>query len=318
MQELINIIVNLLSKHTCVIVPGFGGFVINDKYAVVSMNGDHFSPPRKELIFNTHLSHNDGLLAHALMQEKKISFDEAGKIIDETVRFVKNELSIHKIYSLGDFGFFSLKKGNILFHAKNIEIENFDAFGLKEFYFPAIHYRKAKSGQSIPFPTQRNGYFSPLPRIIMGGMTATLALFLLCQPIKNGGATDFASLVPPPGASVTAPPPVPSTPPDSSSNPNSDLKVKKKTQKNRTKKDNAKIKKADYYMVVDEFESAKRAKSFIRLTKVHPGDSLHLLETNGKIYVTLSSPSDTLNVLERISNFRTRYVIFPKAFMLRL
>ena len=311
MQELITLIVNLLSKHTCVIIPGFGGFVINDKCAVVSMNGDHFSPPCKELIFNTHLSHNDGLLAHALMQEKNISFDEAGDIIAETVQHVRNELSIHKIYDLGDFGFFSLKKGNIMFYAKNIVIENFDAFGLKEFYFPAIHRRKGRNNSNRSLSTQEH---LPLPKIIMGGMVATLALFLLCQPIKNGGATDFASLIPP-ASSVSS---APLVSPASSHHPSSDGKTKKKKPKKMTQKDSVKTKKASYHMVVDEFDSEKRATDFIKLTKVHPGDSLHLLETNGKVYVTLTSPSDTLNVLERISNFRARYTMFPKAFMLKL
>jgi len=306
MQELITLIVNLLSKHTCVIIPGFGGFVINDKCAVVSINGDHFSPPCKELIFNIHLSHNDGLLAHALMQEKNISFDEADKIIAETVQHVKNELSIHKIYDLGNFGFFSLKKENPIFYAKNIEIENFDAFGLKEFYFPTIHRRRGKSSPNGSISTQH----LPLSKIIMGGMTATLALFLLSQPIKNGGATDFASLTPP-VSSISAAPPV-------SMNSDSDQKAQKKTQKRMAQKESVKVKKANYYMVVDQFESANEAMTFIKSTKVHSGDSLHLLETNGKTYVTLSSPSDTLNVLERISNFRARYTMFPKAFMLRL
>lgn len=59
-------IVELLARQTCVIIPQLGGFVVNDCAAKV-VDGKFF-PPRKELVFNPKLIHNDGDLAHALMR----------------------------------------------------------------------------------------------------------------------------------------------------------------------------------------------------------------------------------------------------------
>ena len=52
----------LLLTQDCVIVPGFGGFVIQAVNASYNAEKSMFVPMSKEVMFNTTLQHNDGLL----------------------------------------------------------------------------------------------------------------------------------------------------------------------------------------------------------------------------------------------------------------
>ena len=57
----------LLHAHDCIIVPGLGGFVVNEMG--VEKNGLWgLDAPTFEIIFNSKLSYNDGLLAESLMK----------------------------------------------------------------------------------------------------------------------------------------------------------------------------------------------------------------------------------------------------------
>ena len=284
MQELIPIVTNLLTKHTCVIIPDFGGFIVNEKSAVVNAAGDHFFPPSKELIFNSHLSHNDGLLAHAVMQKKNISFDEANRIITEKVKVAKKELATRKIYSLGDFGFFSLEKTGIIFHAKEIEIENVNSFGLKEFYFPALQVAETANVH------KKSASF----KAIMGGIAATIALFLFCQPLKNEGGTDQASLFPVTSFSETA------------------------IRNIELMQESSKTKELNYYLVIEELESEEEALAFVHSIELEKGDSLSILPVGNSFLITFSSSLESEKMNDRMKDFHSRYTAFSDAFILGL
>ena len=293
MKELIPIVVDLLAKHTCVIIPDFGGFIVNEKGAVVSAGGDRFFPPRKELIFNLHLSHNDGLLAHALMQKEGISFDEANRIIAERVKSVKRELDVHKTYSLGDFGFFSSEATGIVFHAKEIQVEDIGSFGLREFYFPVLQAGQATSAHRS---ASQVGITTSVSKAIMGGIAATIALFLFCQPLKNEGGSYQASLIPVSSFSETA-------------IRNIELLAKERA---------AKTKVLSYHLVIEELESEEIALAFVDSFELQPGDSLHILPVGKKFLITFSSSSEFEKINDRMNDFQSRYTAFSGAFMLGL
>lgn len=295
MQKLITVITELLSKHTCVIIPGFGGFIINEKSAVVDSAEGRFFPPRKELIFNSHLSHNDGLLAHALMQKRNISFEEADGIIAEEVNAVKKELELRKIYSLGNFGFFSSEATGIIFHAKEIKIENAGAFGLREFYFPALQASDKTTNVRRLSTSQTEGA-SSVSKVIMGGIAATLALFLFCQPLKNEGGTDYASLLPAISFSEVIR--------------NAEINKEKESQKL------LKTKNLEYYLVIGEVESEEEALFFVNSTELQEGDSLHILPASEKFLITFGSSSEFEKMSDKINDFHSRYTEFSGAFVL--
>ena len=66
----------LLTRHDCVVVPGWGAWIVQSVSAVVAGNAAPL-PPRRWLSFNASLSHNDGMLAHSLMRAKGCGYDEA-------------------------------------------------------------------------------------------------------------------------------------------------------------------------------------------------------------------------------------------------
>ena len=299
MQRLITVVTELLSKHTCVIIPEFGGFIINEKSAVVNSAEGHFFPPRKELIFNSHLSHNDGLLAHALMQKRSISFDEANRIIVEEVSATKRVLESRKIYSLGNVGFFSSEATGIIFHAKEIEIEDAGAFGLREFYFPAL--RTSDETTNVRrLSTNQTGGTSSVSRVIMGGVAATLALFLFCQPLQNEGGTDHASLLPALSFSEAA------------------IRNAELINKEKELQESLETKELDYYLVIGEMESEEEALSFVDTTELQEGDSLRVLPLSEKFLITFGTSSEFEKISDRMKDFHSRYTEFPDAFVLGL
>ena len=75
MQTLEKHITALFRKHDCVIVPDFGGFLLNYRSSRISDN--EILPPGKLTGFNRSLTSNDGLLANAIAQREKISYTKA-------------------------------------------------------------------------------------------------------------------------------------------------------------------------------------------------------------------------------------------------
>ncbi|MDR1517861.1 MAG: hypothetical protein LBS52_07210 [Dysgonamonadaceae bacterium] len=107
MNELLSHIEFLLHSHNCVIVPGFGGFVVN--YTPAKHDGlSVVETPKSELVFNGELTHNDGLLAESYMKTDKLSFDAATLKIKQAVRELRQQLEERKAISVGDLGSFAI------------------------------------------------------------------------------------------------------------------------------------------------------------------------------------------------------------------
>jgi hypothetical protein len=129
---------DLLYRHECVIVPDFGGFVTNEISAKVNHYTHTFYPPSKQLTFNAHIQHNDGLLANYIASSKSISYSEAILFIEKEVLLWKStlkqeELELENIGSLvlnsdGNYEFDPTSKVNYLV----------SSFGLDSYVSPAI------------------------------------------------------------------------------------------------------------------------------------------------------------------------------------
>lgn len=76
---------DLLYRHDCVIVPDFGGFISNKKSARLHAETHTFYPPYKQIGFNAHLKHNDGLLANYIATKENISYQKATSAISLAV-----------------------------------------------------------------------------------------------------------------------------------------------------------------------------------------------------------------------------------------
>lgn len=103
MNELISHIEFLLHGYDCVIVPNLGGFVVNN-IAAKREGISAFHMPACELVFNRELTYNDGLLVQSYMKTDNISFDEATKKVEDSVKQLRHELRETKKVDLGDLG----------------------------------------------------------------------------------------------------------------------------------------------------------------------------------------------------------------------
>ena len=67
----------LLKYHDCVIITGFGAFILNHRNAYINKVNHKIYPPSKKVGFNQKLCENDGILANYLSQSENITYDEA-------------------------------------------------------------------------------------------------------------------------------------------------------------------------------------------------------------------------------------------------
>ncbi len=75
----------LLKKHDCVIVPGLGGFLLQEQSAKMHPTAFIFQPPTATLLFNERLQQTDGLLEQAVAIGEGLSRDKAKQLLEQFV-----------------------------------------------------------------------------------------------------------------------------------------------------------------------------------------------------------------------------------------
>ncbi|HBX19641.1 MAG TPA: hypothetical protein DEF88_04240 [Porphyromonadaceae bacterium] len=171
MKDLISHIEFLLHTYDCVVVPGFGGFVVN----AVPVQKDGiaaFRAPAYELVFNRNLSYNDGLLAESYRRIKGVSFEKATRMIEEDVQRLKQEIRQYKRLKMAALGEFVLnEEGRLLYLAPPFVRP--DIFGLTDVALKPVIQMKPVSAsiQSVKKPVMRN--------IGMGAAAAAVVALLL-------------------------------------------------------------------------------------------------------------------------------------------
>lgn len=130
---------HLLIHHDCVVLPGFGALLANNKPAGVDTRRDYFIPPRRELSFNRSIQDNDGLLASRISRSEQISYAEANQRIRQFILKLEYTLAEGRTFELPGIGSFSRDLSrNILFTPQpNTQIFP-EAYGLQAFHFSKI------------------------------------------------------------------------------------------------------------------------------------------------------------------------------------
>ena len=77
----------LISRHDCVIVPGFGAFLAQRLPAYYNADDKLYLPPRRTLVFTPHVTMDDALLSTAYMEDYGISHNQATILMQETEPF---------------------------------------------------------------------------------------------------------------------------------------------------------------------------------------------------------------------------------------
>lgn len=165
-------ITDLLYRYECVIVPDFGGFITNKVSAKIDSQSGTFYPPSKQLGFNHHLTHNDGLLANYVAAAENISFEQATQKIVETVAQWNQQVKTQALI-LDQIGTLVLNDQNqLIFEPLRSHNYLLTSFGLSSLESPAIERPMDKV---IPMPAaERKG----IPAFIKYAATAAVVLTL--------------------------------------------------------------------------------------------------------------------------------------------
>jgi len=134
------VISQLILRHSCVIIPSFGGFVAQVIPASIDKENGLILPPSKHLLFNKNLINNDGLLTAAFASSNKISFNDSVNKIDSFTLQLKSELFNGKKVDLPQIGTFHLDaEKNICFEQNRYFNFLLSAYGLGNVQFiPSI------------------------------------------------------------------------------------------------------------------------------------------------------------------------------------
>lgn len=201
MNNLPKYIVELLLRHDCVIIPGFGAFIAN--YQPSKIVDGKIYPPSRNVVFNPSLVSNDGLLFHFLAEKNKMSYEEASatgrRMIQEWQEVLQKgeTISINKLGELQQ-----TEHAKIIFspyYSFNFLTESYglEAIGVKEVNRsrlipeaidlkpkPRVRRGRVKSGNRKVLYYSLAFYFPVL--VILWGM------FLLKEPFTG----EMASFVP--------------------------------------------------------------------------------------------------------------------------
>ncbi len=135
----------LLYRHQCVTVPGFGAFLTEIQSAHLHENTNSFYPPKKVISFNSHLKNNDGLLANHIAQIEKSTYENAVASIESEVVIWNSILQVNEKFTLKNIGELSLnsEKNLVFTPSENINYLK-ESFGLNSFVSPAIKREQYK------------------------------------------------------------------------------------------------------------------------------------------------------------------------------
>ncbi len=135
----------LLYRHQCVTVPGFGAFLTEIQSAQLHESTNSFYPPKKIVSFNAQLKNNDGLLANHIAGAEKTDYVDAVASIESEVEIWKSILDVNGRFPLKNIGELSMNsEHNLLFSPS----DNFnylkESFGLNSFTSPSIKREEYK------------------------------------------------------------------------------------------------------------------------------------------------------------------------------
>lgn len=104
MQRLSLHIEYLLTRHDCVIVPGFGAFIATEQESRFDSERGTIEARRREITFNASVQSEDGLLAHSLARKEKIGYEEGRRLLSALTHRLKEELRVEGESTLGMVG----------------------------------------------------------------------------------------------------------------------------------------------------------------------------------------------------------------------
>jgi hypothetical protein len=138
MQGFEDIIIQLLLRHNCVVVPGFGGFVAKQIAAEIDLDKGLIAPPKKALLFNRFLLTDDGLLLAEFARLKGLYYEEAKAQLQAHTDKLQRQLAAGETIHLQKLGTFARQQdGQISFEQDRFFNLLLSSYGLANLNFVA-------------------------------------------------------------------------------------------------------------------------------------------------------------------------------------
>lgn len=129
----------LLYDYECVVIPGLGGFIVNDTPATVNRINHQFKPPFRKIILNVHLKANDGLLINYVANARNIPFQQAQHEVELFVNEVREVLERGKSFNFEGLGTIRYDQNQSLIFEQDTSVNyNPNAYGLSGFVSPPV------------------------------------------------------------------------------------------------------------------------------------------------------------------------------------
>ncbi|MEA4974909.1 MAG: hypothetical protein VB046_04160 [Paludibacter sp.] len=135
METIFRNIEKLLATNDHAVVPGLGGFVVQQQPARIS--GKYIVAPRATISFNPLISQNDGMLAIEISRQKGISYREATVIAEKETREFLTKLKAVRKMAYGRLGTFFLENDSHLIFTPATDLSFLPAnVGLQDLLLP--------------------------------------------------------------------------------------------------------------------------------------------------------------------------------------
>ncbi|MDD4141855.1 MAG: SPOR domain-containing protein [Bacteroidales bacterium] len=129
----------LLYEYDCVIIPDLGAFILNPHKASFDPTHSIFMPPRKEVVFNSLLKNDDGVLLSYISEKNNISYAEAKQNVDRFVENINERLNLREIVFMSQLGtFIRDAEGNVCFNSFPGMTYDSNSYGFGNFTLPEI------------------------------------------------------------------------------------------------------------------------------------------------------------------------------------
>ena len=197
MTEFYTFLEHLLYEHECVIIPQFGGFVVNAQDFQFNAKEGKIYPKRKCVAFNEKLKTDDRFLTTEWAKKQSISQKEASIEIIAISKELKSQISTQGYLTIGELGAFTLNSENRLSFSPNPDFNaDLSVFGLfpvglghalpKEKkpvleVVPVAEDLPSYTPEPSPIKVSRSTYVYALIAFIIGGLGA----FFLTEPASN-------------------------------------------------------------------------------------------------------------------------------------
>lgn len=194
MTEFYTFLEHLLYEHECVIIPQFGGFVVNAQDFQFNAKEGKIYPKRKCVAFNEKLKTDDRFLTTEWAKKQSITQKEASVEIAAISKELKSQISTQGYLTVGELGAFTMNSENRLSFSPNPDFNaDLSVFGLfpvglghtlpKEKkpvleVVPVAEDLPSYTPEPSPIKVSRSTYVYALIAFIIGGLGA----FFLTEP----------------------------------------------------------------------------------------------------------------------------------------